>query len=181
MNFKNVKAVTIPEGKVQRILAGEGVLWKNGYTNQVPVSIDTDGSIYNGTGYKDNYRIRSGGTETALSNSSCTGFIPVQGGDIVRFTGWALDFVTAGNAINVSDAAFTNLGQFTSQGSSYGIFNSAYADYGWGSVEEESDGVWKWIVPPAASGVAYIRVSGYEDGGPCPGANMTVTVNEEIS
>ena len=31
------------------------------FTNQVPISTDTDGSIFNGVGYKDNVRLSSSG------------------------------------------------------------------------------------------------------------------------
>ena len=60
----------------------------------------------------------------------------------------------------------------------YGILGGSYSSYSYGSVVEVSDGVWKWVVPPAASGVAYIRVSGYTLG---DGSGMIVTVNEEIA
>ena len=37
------------------------------YTNLVPTSINSDGSIFNGTGYKDGYRLNSSGTEEVNS------------------------------------------------------------------------------------------------------------------
>jgi len=46
---------------------------------------------------------------------------------------------------------------------------------------EESDGVWKWMVPPAASGVAYIRVTGFTENSEYSGADLIVTVNEVIT
>lgn len=63
MDFSNVKSITIPEGKVKRILSGSTVLWQSGYTNLVPLSTEADDkTIYNGgLGYKNGYRIRSGG------------------------------------------------------------------------------------------------------------------------
>ena len=184
VNFANYVRLDIPEGRVKKITRkSDGtVLWKAGYVNQVPLSIDSSGAVYNGKGYKDGYRIRSGGAEGALDNTSCTGFIPVKGGDVVRLSGWSLMYVTAGNAINVANASFTNLGQLTSQNSKYGIISDSYGSYGWSSIVEESDGVWKWVVPPAASGVAYIRVSGSDRTTTAPpGADMIVTVNEEIT
>lgn len=63
------------------------------YTNQIPISTDTDGSIFNGTGYKHGYRINSSGnvTDAASGGAStdwfATGFIPVKGGDVIRFSG----------------------------------------------------------------------------------------------
>ena len=184
MNFKNVKKVTLPEGKAKRILSGSTVLWKGGYTNQVPFSTEADGkTIYNGgLGYKNGYRVRSGGAEGETSQGACTGFIPVKGGDVVRLSGWDFSYKANENAINVADSTHTNIGQFTMLGAAYGIFTqSAYKSYASASVVQEKTGVWKWVVPPSASGVAYIRVSEYKQGTPVThGANMIVTVNEEI-
>ena len=177
-----VKAVTIPEGAVKAILCAGKTLWEaGGYTNQVPLSIDTDGSIYNGSGYKNGYRVRSGGTEAALNNCSVTGYIPAQGGDSIRLSGWDFAAVSVGNAINVYDDSFACLGQFTSQGSGYGIFatGESYAGYGRSSVTVEDD-VCTWIMPPEAAGIRYLRLSGYDSLNGAPGARMIVTVNEEI-
>lgn len=55
------------------------------YTNQIPLSVDVDGSLYNGgVGYKTDTRINSSGEEVAASGMCCTGFIPVSGTDVVR-------------------------------------------------------------------------------------------------
>lgn len=149
------------------------------YTNLVRTSIDSDGSIYNGTGYKNGYRIRSGGAEGADNNSACTGFIKVNGGDVVRISGCTFSVAANGNAINVSNSSFTNIGQFTTLNANYGIFTGNYAAYNSSSVVQETTTVWKWIVPPAESGVAYVRISGYTASGG-NGAALIVTVNEPI-
>lgn len=160
------------------------------YTNQVPLSTESGGkTIYNGgLGYKNGYRIRSGGAEGALDSSAHTGFIPVKAGDIVRIGG--LDFGSThshGSALNVANSSFTNIGQFSMTAGEYGIFlESAYRAYSVASVVQEKTGVWKWVVPPAASGVAYIRVSANTyptSSGVYPaadGSKLIVTINEEI-
>lgn len=171
---KPKKGLTLVEG-VQRIL-------KFGPKNQVPISTDTDGSIYNGVGYKDNTRVRSGGEEGANNRAACTGFIPVSAGDVVRFSGmpWFADAASA-NALNAANASYENIGQFTMlQNARYGIFSSSYSAYAASSVVEETTGVWRWIVPPAASGVAYIRISAFDASSKTKGADMIVTINEEI-
>lgn len=180
MDFSNLKSLTIPEGEVAEITCDGVTLWKAGYTNLVPLSTEEDGkTIYNGgLGYKDGYRVRSSGAEQATTNTSCIGFMPVKGGDVVRMSGWDFSYVSNSNAINVADKDFTNIGQFTMLKASYGIFlESAYSPYTYTSVVQEKDGVWKWIVPPTASGVAYIRITGYTHN---KGNEMIVTVNEEI-
>lgn len=177
--YKGLKVggITLKELKINGVLA-----WKSGPTNWVPLSINADGTPYNGgLGYKGGYRIRSGGAEGGHENGSCTGYIPVKGGDVVRM--YPIDSTllsVSGTAINVSDSSFTNLGQAASNGA-YGIFTSSYSAYSWGNAAvSEGGGVYRWPVPPAASGVAYIRVSLYNGKTGGPGASMIVTINEEI-
>ena len=187
MIFANVKSITIPEGIVTKIVAAGVTIWQavvEGYKNWVPYSTTSDGTtIYNGTGYKYGYRIRSGGAEGTASYSTCTGFIPVSGGDTVRVSGCNFAYESTGNAINVSDSSFTNIGQITPSyaAAGYGIFASgaAYQSYSFSTVTEETSGVWKWVVPPAASGIAYIRVTAHDCSN--SGASLIVTVNQEIT
>ena len=54
--------------------------------NQIPLSTDSTGAIYNGTGYKENTRIGSDGTDrTGATGKYATGFIPVTVGDKLYF------------------------------------------------------------------------------------------------
>ena len=180
IDFTGVKAITIPEGKVKKITrkSNGDVLWKGGHTNLVPLSTEADGkTIYNGgLGYKNGYRIRSGGAEASYGNVSCTGFIKATAGDVVRLDGYDVKNNSgAGNAINVFDGNRTNLGQIVCNNpSSYGCFNSTGIN--WDDVIAEGNGVYYWIVPSGYN-IAYMRVTGYtnEDG-----SKMIVTVNEEI-
>lgn len=187
VNFASYPRLEIPEGRVKQIARkSDGqVLWKAGYINEVRHSINTNGTVYNGTGYKNGYRIRSGGAEGAQDNAACTGFIPVKGGDIIRISGCDFAYSNTSNAINVADTSFSNIGQITPShaDAGYGIFaaGAAYQSYCYKkAVTQEKTGVWKWTVPPAASGAAYIRVTGYNASGN-HGANLIVTVNEEIT
>jgi len=52
-------------------------------TNQIPISTDTSGNVYNGTGYKAKTYI-NGGVESTNAAVCTTGFIPVKNGDIIR-------------------------------------------------------------------------------------------------
>ena len=90
MDFSTVKSLTIPEGEVTKITSGSTVLWEAvTYTNQVPISTDTDGSIYNGSGYKDNARLGSNGSVSSSSQtgSVVTGFIPWTPYQTIRIKG----------------------------------------------------------------------------------------------
>ena len=165
------------------------VLWSAGYINMVPLSTTDDGvTIYNGgLGYKNGYRIRSGGAEAAADNAVCTGFIPFKTGDVLRiypaFIGRNTD-----NAINFADASFTNLGQRVDVGGGYGICttNSAL----WGACETVVNGVSVVDISniPNAGDVAYVRITNIYgqtgDGTQSPissGAELIVTINEEIT
>lgn len=94
IDFSQVKAVAIPEGDVIRIELSGTVLWqKKTFKNQVPISTDTDGSIFNGAGYKENARLSSSGgiSGSAQNGSVTTGFIPFKQTDgkldVIRMKG----------------------------------------------------------------------------------------------
>lgn len=53
------------------------------YTNLIPTSIDTDGTIFNGVGYKTGYRISSSGS-ISVSDMCITGFIDVEANQTIR-------------------------------------------------------------------------------------------------
>lgn len=182
MDFSNITGITTPEGDVVKIEVGNTVLWEAvTYKNWVKYSTEADDiTIYNGgLGYKDGYRIRSGGLEGEASNASHTGYIPIKAGYVVYMSGYPVLNNTTANAINVYDSTHTNIGQAVGNmpSNGYGIFASTYKAYGWNSVTEISTGVYKWVVPPDED-IAYIRVTGDTAG---DGSKMIVTVNEEIS
>lgn len=82
-NFANYVRLSIPEGSVKKITRkSDGlVLWAKKCVNMVLRSTDTDGSIYNGVGYKENVRLSSSGgiSSSAQNGSVTTGFIPWYG------------------------------------------------------------------------------------------------------
>lgn len=182
MDFSKFKKLTIGGVELKQLFINGVQVWKAGYKNWVKYSTESDGvTIYNGgLGYKNGYRVRSGGAEGATTGGSCTGFIPVKGGDVVRFSGWDMAAQNNENAVNVSNSEFENIGQFAGAGE-YGIFADAYKAYSRSSMVLEKTGIWKWVVPPAASGVAHIRVSGLTNPSYVGSyADMIVTINEEI-
>lgn len=86
---------------------------KPDYTNQIPLSINSDGTPFNGgQGWKTGYRIsKSSGSESAMADYECTGFIPVANNSKIRIKGIGLptsaddgNFVVAGY-----DKRFTKL------------------------------------------------------------------------
>ena len=185
MDFSQVKQLTIPEGEVTEIICNGVTLWKGGYTNQVPISTDTDGSIFNGVGYKENVRLSSsGGISSSEQNGSVTtGFIP-WGGDtsVLRMAGVEWKDSTANHGghyyINCYDANKKFLRYLSAQEApgythvvtvtrdSSGIetvkFNEEY-----GTTNEMLNGF---------RTAKYIRINAYGKG-----TDMIVTINEEIT
>lgn len=185
MDFSTVKSITMPEGEVKEIYSGDVLLWKGGYTNLVPLSTEADGkTIYNnGLGYKDGYRIRSGGVEGDASGYAvCTGFIPFVKGDRLyiypKFTG-----INAVNAINFADKTFTNLGQQTAE-LGYGICASNPSAFKTQEINGVSVLDLSNCTVSGVENIAYVRITnGLSYNSPInmqSGAEMIITKNEEI-
>ena len=100
-------------------------LWR---FNLIPfISTEEDGiTIYNGgLGYKNGYRVRSGGAEAGANSAVCTGFIPFSKEDKLYiyppFNGGNVQ-----NAINFYNNSYEVLGQVTDSGAQYGICNETF-------------------------------------------------------
>ena len=190
MIFANVKKLLVPEGQVKQIDSGGIVLWKSGHTNLVPASIDSDGSIFNGKGYRDGYRLSSSGGLSSMSGGCVTGFIPVRSADLIRMAGvsWYaqlgycyLAFYDSGFAVLGSINMYYNADAQKYASTSRGIVkqNSTSDDTAY-NYPSESNGVYtfdQYVFTSAADAarVAYFRINGYGSG-----ADMIVSVNEEI-
>lgn len=182
MDFPKVKSMTIPEGTVKKIEVGGVVLWKSGYTNLVPLSTETDGkTIYNGgKGYKDGYRVRSGGAEGGSTYCTCTGYIPYKQGDKLYiyppFTG-----LNTENAINFYDSDFKCLGQITDAGNVYGFCNSTFKTKVENGVSVLDISA---VTVSGVADIAYVRITNrIKSSGAAiqSGAEMIITKNEEIT
>ena len=143
------------------------------YTNQVLISTDADGNVYNGTGYKDGYRINSSGAEAALSGFTTTGFIPFTKGQTIRIGGEGITYDSYGCMLMCYDTSKTVIANV---GISYDKVGNT--NYGTWTTEETSvfclDPVYNY--PSTFSGDSlYIRISAKGSG-----ANLIVTLDEEI-
>lgn len=160
----------------------------SGYTNLVPTSTDNDGSVYNGTGYKDNARLSSSGgvSGSAQDGSVVTGFIPYIKDAIIRMKGaeWlGMSAEHSGHHYYLSfyDSSKTlvNQGYVSSESYSDGSFGP-WATY------DATTGVTTFDFSGASSATtgflvrikdaAYFRINAYGKG-----ADLIVTVNEEIT
>ena len=143
------------------------------YTNQVPISTDADGNVYNGTGYKDGYRINSSGAEAELSGFTATGFIPFTKGQTIRIGGEGITYAEYGCLLMFYDAAKTYI---SNSGIAYDkVGNTTYGTW---TTEETSVFCLDPLdtYPNTLSGInGYIRISAKGSG-----ANLIVTLDEKI-
>jgi hypothetical protein len=156
--------------------------------NLVPTSTDTDGSIYNGTGYKDNARLSSSGSVSgsAQTGSVVTGFIPYAPYQTIRMKGAEWLNATANyqghyylSFYNSSKALLSNAYMASSDYSP----NTHGSDI---SVEYDStSGVttFTWPDPSKTTGLTYrikdakyFRINAYGKG-----SDLIITVNQEIT
>lgn len=146
------------------------------YTNQIPISTDTDGSIYNSTGYMYKKYINSSGVEGDNNISYLTGFIPVKVDDVIRmrnveFNKNGYNGLTAGNqriAVYDKDKNFLKI---VNAGATYG-FNPVYDDDGTWLEFTLASSVYGTDISP---NIAYMRLN-------CAyiGEDSIITVNEVI-
>ena len=186
IDFSKVQKLVIPEGVVTKIVAAGKTLWQAiTFINQVPISTDTDGNIFNGVGYKENVRLSSSGgiSSSAQNGSVTTGFIPWYGDTtVLRMKG--VEWKNA--ATNYNGHYYVN---------AYDV-NKKFLDYF--SAGETSNYAHIATVTRDANGVEtvkfsetygtsngklqhfrsakYIRLTAYGKG-----ADMIVTINEEIT
>ena len=142
------------------------------YTTQVPNSTGTDDNVFNGTGYKDGYRINSSGAETELSGFTTTGFIPFTKGQTIRIGGEGITFDAYGCLVMFYDATKTYL-------VNTGIDYSKIGTESYGTWTTETTSVFcldpNDNYPTSLTGDGYIRVSAKGSG-----ANLIVTLDQAI-
>lgn len=143
------------------------------YTNQVPISTDVDGNVFNGTGYIDGYRINSSGATVALSGFTTTGFIPFTKGQTIRIGGEGITYDSYGCMLMYYDTSKTVIANV-----GIGYDKVGNTNYGTWTTEETSvfclDPVDNY--PSTFSGDSlYIRISAKGSG-----ANLIVTLDEKI-
>lgn len=143
------------------------------YTNQIPTSTDTDGSVY---GYRAGYRLNGSGVAEAMSGSYVTGFIPVSIGDTVYMKNVTFKYgVSSGLTSNNQRLSFYNASKaHIAQTNATGLGGVA------GGVKGD-DGIWIQFTPKSTmnsvdcSGVAYFRINAAYIGD-----DSIITVNEPI-
>ena len=79
--------ISIPEVTGDIVITATAITQAPAYINQIPISTDSTGAIYNNIGYKDGYQISSSGVDEEYGHKSVTGFIPIKKGDTIRIKG----------------------------------------------------------------------------------------------
>lgn len=152
--------------------ASGGYVYTPKFTNLVPTSIGTDGSVYNGKGYKLHVGMNNAGGENAtVTSNMITGFIPTSGGyHTYRVAGNNISFDKYGCNFAFYDSNFTFLKIVTYDK----IGTSIY----WGTLTTEETTLLTWTTDSNMTNIenaAYIRVS---VAGQCP--DLVVTVDEKV-
>ena len=155
------------------------------YTNLVPTSTDTDGSVYNGTGYKNNVRLSSSGSVSgsAQNGSVTTGFMPWQSKGIIRLKG-ATFTQTSGEHYYIH--FYDENKNFLYGGDDDAYFTNAnYSNY-FSHSYDEATGVTTLDFtrfPTTLDGIYNAVTNGkfFRLNAKGSGANLVVTVNEEIA
>ena len=158
------------------VVVGSAGTTINKYINLVPTSIDTDGSIYNGVGYKHNTRLSSSGAEKGQDGAVATGFIPAVGGDTIYLGGdypWQVSGYN-NNYLCAYDSNFNFIGAVYNTVSNMFYTKNIASSFELGEVCK--------ITLINDANIAYIRASypstfKYTDAGSYP----IVTVNQEIT
>lgn len=187
MNLSGFKKLKI-DGIELKKLTIDGVLaWAaKTFTNQVPISTDTDGSIFNKVGYKENVRLSSSGgiSSSAQNGSVTTGFIPFPYGDktVIRMKGveWLNTTQNYGGHyyINFYDSNKKFLHYLSAQEHEYytHVVTVTKDANGVETVEwSQTYGDTNTMLDNVRNKAKYIRITAKGKG-----ADMIVTVNEEI-
>ncbi len=174
MDLRNLKKLTVGGKELKQLLVNGVQVWKSGYKNWVKFSTEADGkTIYNGgLGYKDGYRLSSSGGESTLSGGTVTGFIPVKAGDTIRISGgkW-YDTGSSVNYIIVYNASFDKVYTGLPAGN---YQTSTFID---SMTYDATTRISTIVLKAGVTGYEYFRLSLRETNG----ANLIVTVNEEIT
>lgn len=142
-------------------------------TNQIPISTDINGNIYNGIGYKDNARITSSGAEGTLDGAFLTGFIPVTAGDTIYLSSGIMD-PNWGSAGSANSRLYASDKTTTTNSFNPAVIESASALEN--VVKDSSGYVIQFSIKSTATTTAYMRLTLKGTG-----ASAIITVNQQIS
>ena len=152
------------------ITVNEPIVEESAYINQIPISTDTDGSIYNSTGYKTGYRINSSGVLAESSANAATGFIPFRFGDIAYISADVFEGNTGYCVISAFNGEKNFLGGAHVKNATNYLVTDANGNYVFDPARTTESGMSYW------KSAAFIRVTGMS----AMNDDSIITVNEPI-
>lgn len=148
------------------------VKYDRSYINQLPISLDGTGGVYNNKGYKENTRWSvSSGSEGSADGIYLSGYIPVKPGAIVRIKNITMNQQTEANQ-GCTVQFFTGIGvhALQAQHNKWSGDSTTVHSPVW-----DNAGQLVQFTVPSDTSYAYIRLQSEYFG-----ADSIVTVNEEI-
>lgn len=127
--------------------------------NLLPISIDTDGSIYNASdtpGYKTGYRLNSSSVEVASTNDTVSGYIAVELSKTHLFENLYYLSTDSSHYIAVFDSSFTKLNNGRIDGI---VAGSSWCEPVYNTDATKIVGITPLSTFASASKIAYFRVS----------------------
>ena len=192
MDLSAYKSLKVGGVELVKLVINGVLAWaKKVYTNLVPLSTDTDGSIYNKVGYKDNARLSSSGgvSSSAQNGSVTTGFMEYtyEAPFIVRMKG-ALWVDMSNNSAGGNSGTHWYINFYNaSKGFLAGIASSGASNFktSMEATYDATTGVtpfdFSGVQTPTASIDQYIMNGKYiRLNAKGKGADLIVTINEEI-
>ena len=185
MNLADYKKLSIDGIELKKLTINGVLAWAaKTFTNQVPISTDTDGSIFNKVGYKENVRLSSSGgiSSSAQNGSVTTGFIPWYGDTtILRLKGveWVNTYGNGHHYVNFYDSnkkflTYTSADIYSGRGIDH-IITITRDSNGIETFDfNESYGTSNTFLQDVRK-ASFIRITARGKG-----ADMIVTINEEI-
>lgn len=173
MNFTNLKQVSIDGVELKRVYIGGVLVWDTlYYTNQIKISTDASGAVYNGKGWKENTFVYTSG-DAARTGYESTGFIPCKVGDVIRLKGITMTKGDAYCRIVFFRSDKTRINH--AQGNS-----TWYLDTCFSGVKDSNNSYTQFTITSAkcsemTSGTAFIRITANHIDN-----NSIITINQEI-
>jgi hypothetical protein len=168
IDFKNLKKLTIGGVELKQLFINGIQVWKAAsYTNQIPISTDKNGSIYNGKGWKD-ATYDNNGTVGVNNATDLTGFIPCKAGDVVRLQNMPFNTSVAQCRLTFYNSSKGFIGQYL-------VASSWYMDTELKGVKDASGNYIQWTIKNLSGTVAFIRITAASIT-----TNSIVTVNQVI-
>lgn len=169
--LKNVTAY-VKGNKITGSIETYDGLTETWYKNFVLESKDINDSLYNGSGYMQDYRLNSSGTTTAATGAIHSGFIQMVKGGIIRVYGGEDPASYTGNYFAFYDSSHSVISAYSFTTS----ISNGYLTY-----ETTSDGAYLAIfdtnlLGTTSSNATYFRVSLST----CSSENFVITINDTI-